>query len=188
MENSTETKNIIYDKYKYIVDIIIHKYSNIALKFNIDLNELEQEAYYAFSDAICNYQKDKNTKIETFISLCINRRLNKIIKKYSNKKAQAFKNTYSLDYNYDEDGSTLQDKISDDYQFEPLSNLTAQENYEELMTNIKNILSEYEYEIFNYMINDFDYQTIALILNKTPKQIDNAIQRIKKKIRGIIKV
>ena len=55
------------------------------------------------------------------------------------------------------------------------------------MQNIKKDLSENEYEIFNYMINGFDYQTIASILKQTPKQIDNAIQRIKKKIRDITK-
>ncbi len=187
LENNEEAKNILYDKYKYIVDILMKKYHNIALKYDIDLKELEQEAYYAFSDAINNYRQDKNTSLKTFISLCINRRLMKIVKKYSNQKAQFLNSTFSLDYNYDEDGLTLQDKISDDYQFEPLYNLTIKEDYEELLHKIKEVLSESEYEIYNYMLNEFDYQTIALILNKSPKQIDNAMQRIKKKIRDIIK-
>ena len=169
LENDEEAKETIYAKYKYVVDILIHKYSNIAIKYEIDLNELEQEAYYAFWDAINNYRDDKNTKLETFISLCVDRRLKKIIKRYSNKKAQFFNNSYSLDYNY-EDDITLQDRISDDYQFEPLHSLTLKENYEELVLKIKKVLSESEYEIYNYMLNEFD----------------NAMQRIKKKIRDIM--
>ena len=55
-----------------------------------------------------------------------------------------------------------------------------------MLKKIKEQLSDSEYEVFNYVINDFDYQTIALIINKSPKQIDNTIQRIKHKIRDII--
>ena len=98
LENNETAKDIIYNKYKYIVDILMKKYYTVALKYNIDLHELEQEAYYAFSDALKNYRDDKNAKLGTFISLCVDRRLKKIIKKYSGKKAELFKNTYSLDY------------------------------------------------------------------------------------------
>ena len=187
MKEEIKNNDIIYEKYKYIVDILMHKYHNNALKYGVDLKELEQEAYYAFSDALKNFDENKNVLLSTFISLCVDRRLKKIIKRYSGKKAQVINNTYSLDYDYDEDGTTLKDVISDDYEFEPLYNLTKKEDYEELITKIKESLSISEYEVFNYIINDFDYQTIALLINKNPKQVDNTIQRIKHKIRDIKK-
>ena len=186
LENNEEAKNIIYNEYKYIVDILIHKYHGVALSLNIDIHELEQEAYYAFSDALNSYQSDKNAKLSTFISLCIDRRIKKILKKYSSDKAKILNNTYSLDYDYNEEGMTLKDLISDDNQFDPLYNLTNEENYEELMVKIKESLSDSEYEVFKLLINGFDYITIAKITDKNPKQIDNTIQRLKHKIKDIV--
>lgn len=186
LNNDEEAKNKLYEKYKYIVDILLKKYYTIASNLNIDMKELEGEAYYAFSDAINSYKSDKNAKLATFLSLCIDRKIRKIIKKYSSDKAKILNNAYSLDYDYNEEGTTLKDLISDENQFDPLYNLTNKENYEELLSKIKESLSESEYEVFIYMKNGFDYITIAELLNKNPKQIDNTIQRLKHKIREII--
>ncbi len=181
-----EDSNKLYEEYKYIVDIFIKKYYNLAISLNIEIKELEQEAYYAFSDAIKNYRDDKNAKISTFISLCIDRRLKKIFKKYSTTKAKILNNAYSLDYDYNEEGTTLKDLISDDYKNDPLYSLTNEEDYKELLAKIKNVLSESELDVFNYYINNIDYLTIAQIMNKTPKQIDNTIQRLKHKIKELL--
>lgn len=185
-KNNEEAKNELYKKYKYIEDILIRKYSSIAISLNIDINELVSEASFAFSDAINSYQNDKNAKLSTFISLCIDRRLQKLIKKYSSEKAKVLNNTYSLDYNYNEDGLTLKDLISDDSMNDPLNKLAEEQEYNELLIKIKGILSESEYEVFKLYSNGFDYLTIALITNKNSKQIDNTIQRLKHKIRDIL--
>ena len=50
---------------------------------------------------------------------------------------------------------------------------------------IKN-LSEFEYTVFNYMVNSFSYNEIARMMDKSPKQIDNAIKRIKLKMKELI--
>ena len=179
-------KNELYERYKYIVNILVHKYKGIALALNIDLNELEGEASYAFTDAINSYQSDKNTKLSTFISLCIDRRIKKIINKYNTEKAKVLNNAYSLDYDYNEEGTTLKDLISDESENDPLNKITNKENLEELIKKIKGSLSSSEYEVFNYYRNGFDYQTIALLTNKNSKQIDNTIQRLKHKIKEIL--
>lgn len=187
LENNETAREMVYEKYKYIVEIMVKKYYNAALKYNIDLKELEQEAYYALSTAIANYRSDKNASIATFISLCIDRRLRKVIKSSSGEKAKILNNTFSLDYDYDNEGKTLRDLISDNFESDPLNNLAAQEHLEELMTSIQKELSATEYEIFKLLINNFDYQTIAQITGKNLKQVDNTIQRVKHKIRDIIK-
>lgn len=93
IDNSVDVKNELYEKYKYIEDILIRKYLNIANSLNIDISELISEASFAFSDAINSYQNDKNAKLSTFISLCIDRRLQKLIKKYNSEKARVLNNT-----------------------------------------------------------------------------------------------
>lgn len=187
LEGNEEAKNQLYEKYKYIVDILMHKYYNVAYTLGVDIHELEQEAYYAFSDALNSYRQDKNAQVSTFISLCIDRRLKKIFKKYTSEKAKVLNNAYSLDYDYNDEGITLKDLISDDNKFDPLYSLTNEENYKELLAKIKESLSTSEYEVFSYYINNFDYITIAKLTNKNPKQIDNTIQRLKHKIRDITK-
>lgn len=185
-KTNEDAKNEIYQKYRYIEDILIKKYINMANALNIDMNELISEAAYAFSDAINSYQSDKNAKLSTFISLCIDRRLQKLIKKYSSEKAKILNNAYSLDYDYNENGTTLKDLISDSSINDPLNKLAEEQEYAELISKIKEILSESEYQVFKLFSNGFDYQTIALITNKSAKQVDNTIQRLKHKIRDIL--
>ena len=73
--------------------------------------------------------------------------------------------------------------ISDDNKNNPLYNLEDDENYDNLVQKITKELSESEKEVFYLMLKSYNYQEIAQILNKTPKQIDNTIQRIKTKAK-----
>ena len=185
LENKEEAKNKIYEKYKYIIDILMKKYRNISNQLGIDQKELEQEARYAFSDALHSFKEEKNVKISTFLTVCIDRRIKKMLKKYSGEKAKLLNSFYSLDYDYEE-GGTLRDLISDE-KTDPLYNLTIKEDYEELLEKIEKSLSNAELEIFNYLKNGFDRNAIMLITGKNDKQIDNANQKLKNKIRDIIK-
>lgn len=185
LENNENAKNEIYEKYKYIIDILIKKYYNIILNLGIDKNELEQEALYAFSDALNSFNEEKKVKLSTFISICVDRKIKKILRKYNGEKAKLLNSFYSLDYDYEE-GLTLKDMISDE-KTDPLYNLTLKEDYEELIEKIAKCLSNTELEIFNLLKNGLDRSTIILLTGKTDKQIDNTIQRLKSKIRDIIK-
>lgn len=127
----------------------------------------------------------KKVKLSTFITLCVDRRIKKVIKKYSGEKAKLLNSFYSLDYDYEE-GLTLKDMISDE-KTDPLYSLTLKEDYEELIKKIEQNLSVAELEIFNLLKNDIDRSTIMLLTGKNEKQIDNTIQRLKNKIRDIIK-
>ena len=183
-EDEENIKNIIYEKYGYLINVIIKKYMNVIKMFQIDEVEVMCEAAYGFSDGINSYNDDKNASFKTFLSLCIERRVCKCISKYTTQKAQMLiKDTLSLEYSKDDNKSSLMDMISDDSKFDPLNNLTSMETYNEVVNIAKDNLSDFEYMVFTYMLNDASYQEIAKILNKSPKQIDNTIQRIKNKLR-----
>lgn len=185
LENNEEAKNEIFEKYKYIIDILMKKYRNIATHLGIDKNELEQEALYAFSDALNSFNEEKNVKLSTFITVCIDRRIKKVLKRYSGEKAKLLNSFYSLDYDYEE-GVALKDLIGDE-KTDPLYNLTLKEDYEELIERIEKSLSPTELETFRLLENGLDRSTIMELTNKNEKQVDNAIQRLKNKIRDIIK-
>lgn len=185
-EDDEYAKNILYLKYKFIIDILIKKYQKIIIVLNIDMQEVYSECAVGFSDSLRSFQDDKDSTLPTFISLCVERRLNDLIKKYSREKYKIINDTYSLDYFYEQFGRPLMDVLSDNSN-EPLGAMMEEEEYKELLESIEKILSKKENNVFNFMLKGFNYKQIAKILGETPKQIDNTMQRIKTKIKKLIK-
>jgi len=185
-EENEDAKNILFFKYKFIIDILIKKYSKYLASLNIDYQEIYSECAVGFSDGLRSFQEDKSASLATFITLCIERRLGNIIRKYNRDKHKGLQDTYSLDYIYDDSDTKLIDLISDDYEHDPLKNITEEEGYNELLLSIKDKLTDKEYEVFVLMVRGLSYIEISKILDNTPKQIDNTIQRIKNKIRNLI--
>lgn len=185
-ESSEEAKDILFDKYRYIIDIELKKYSNIANILGYDYNDLYQDALVGFSDALVNYRDDKEASLPSFITLCVDRRLQYSIRSINNKKSRFQSESLSLEYVYDNDSLPLMETISDNSQNDPLFKLMNEEEYKELNEKIKSVLSSNEYEVYEFMIKGLKYNEIALLLNREPKQIDNAMQRIKNKIKKIV--
>ena len=98
------------------------------------------------------------------------------------QKSKIDKETLSLDYVYHEGGTSMLELISNSSD-DPLINLTESETKKELINAAKEVLSNFEYDVFTMMIKEIPYQQIAKNMHKTPKQIDNTIQRIKHKLR-----
>lgn len=185
-EDDEDAKNMLYYKYKFIIDVLIKKYSNWLSSLKVDYQELYSECAVGFSDALRSFQEDKDSSLPTFITLCVERRLGGVIRKYSRDKYKAMQDSYSLDFFYDDKNASLIEKLSDENNNDPLKNMAEEEEYAELIKNIKKSLTSKEYEVFVLKSRGFDYQEIARILNKNPKQIDNTMQRIKTKIKNLI--
>ncbi len=184
-EESEDAKDIMYEKYKYIIDLELKKYKRVAYALSYDVSELSQEALVGFADAINNYREDKEASVSSFITLCVDRRLQVAIKKAGRLKNKMLKDALSLEEEYNA-SSQLRDLLSDNSENDPLENILKLENYNELKRKIKESLSSSEYEVYTYMINGLKYDEIASLINKNLKQVDNTIQRVKSKIRKIL--
>lgn len=184
-ENNEEAKEYLYEKYKYIVDIIVNKYKGSAYVLSVDMSELRQEALLGFSDALVCYKGDSNASLPTFISLCVERRVRNFIRKEDTYKAKMIRDAYSLDYTYDDEGSTLKDIIPDNA-LDPSSNMEDQEELKRIKHVINETLSDNEREVYELLINGFGYDEIASILNLTSKQVYNYVTRIRTKIKNIL--
>lgn len=184
-ESSEEAKEIIYTKYKYIIDVIVKKYVYTAKKLGVEYNDLYQEGLVGFADALNNYDESKKVLLSTFISVCVERRLQNAVLKAGRFKNKILRDSLSLDHEYGEQQIPLREMIRDE-KSDPLFGISKAEDYEELIECIKNKLSSNEYEVYQLMLHGLNYQEIALILNKKPKQIDNTIQRLKYKIKLIL--
>lgn len=187
-EEDEDAKDILFHKYQYIIDIVIKKYALAAMKYGLEYKDLYQEALVGFSDALNSYQETKNSSLATFITICVDRRLCSILKKSSRHKNIIFLESLSLEHVYEKYNIQLKDIISDNNSHDPLSNITKEEAFDELLEDIKKALSSKEYEVYELLISGLDYTEIAKILHQNAKQIDNAIQRIKQKIKDILKI
>lgn len=187
-ENDEQIRNIIYDKYSFLVDVILNKYQNAIKYSKINIQDIRCEALYGFSDGINSFSNEKETSLKTFLYLCIERRVLNCIRDNMSNKIKILKDSLSLEYSGDNDKLSLSELIGDDNKFNPLNNIVDKETYKEIYLLAKNNLSNFEFTVFNYMINNFSYIEIASLLNKSPKQIDNAMQRIKSKMKILIKI
>ncbi len=184
-ESSEEAKDIIYQKYKYIIDIYMKKYYKISKMLKMDKNDLYQEALVGFADAIKCYRDEKEAGLATFISLCVERRIQTFLLKANRIKSQVYNDAVSLDYIYN-NSTTLKDILSDNNKNNPLEKITRNESFQELVKEIQQALSNKEYEVFNLRISGLNNREIALLINKNLKQVDNTMTRLKNKIKKIL--
>ncbi len=184
-ENNEDAKDVLYDKYNYIIDIIIAKYKKVFYVLGMDFSEVRQEAMLAFTDALVSYSSEKETSLATFISLVIERKIQNCVRKAETFKNKKNNENYSLDYEYEAFNKPLREIIGDPFS-DPLFKIESKENYNELVEKISKVLSPLEYEVYKLMISGFTYIDISKILNKEPKQIDNTFQRIRTKIKDLL--
>ena len=185
-EASEDAKDILFEKYKYIIDIEMKKYSRMARTLGYDINDLYQDALVGFSDALVSYRSDKHAALSSFITLCVDRKLQVCIKKAGRLKNKMLNESLSLEHVYNAYTSPLMDLLSDNKKNDPLENIVKEEKMAELVGSIRSSLSDREYEVFSLMINGLKYDEIATLLNKDLKQVDNTIQRVKAKIKKIM--
>ena len=174
-ENDENAKDVLFEKYSYIIDIIINKYKKTFYALNMDLSEVRQDANLAFTDAIIRYSCEKETSLPTFISIVVERKVQNAVRKAETIKNKMYTSAYSLDYEYDAFQKPLTEIIGDTSE-EPLNNMTKKE--EAMLKKIE--------KLYKLLIRGFNYHDIAKILGKEPKQIDNTIQRIRQKIKDLI--
>ncbi len=185
-ETNEEVRDSLYKKYEPTIKGVVKRYKNKALKIGLDFNDLVQEANLGFTDAINKYDYNKGSSLKTFITLCIDRRLIKVIEKQSAIKNKIIQESLSLDYEYDEGGLPLKEIIGDD-KLDPSKTYFEKETLDGIHKKIKKCLSSSEYEVYKYMLKGINYKEIAKILDKNLKQIDNTMQRVRLKLKELLK-
>ena len=167
-EDDENIRNIIYEKYSFLVDVILNKYQNAIKYSKINIQDVRCEALYGFSDGINSFSNEKDTSLKTFLYLCIERRVLNCIRNNMSNKIKILKDSLSLEYSSDNDKLSLSELIGDDNKFNPLNNIVDKETYKEIYLIAKNNLSNFEFTVFNYMINNFSYIEIFCIITGNP--------------------
>ena len=165
------------------MDYLLEKYkplvkSRAATKFlkGGDPDDLIQEGMIGLYKAVRDYDpaNGKGASFFTFAQLCIDRQLYKAIEASQRQKRFALNDAVA----YEEEEL---DKYSVTGDENPEQIFLDQENADETISLILDALSRTEKVVFNLMLRGYSYREIAEIMDRSPKSIDNAIQRIRKK-------
>ena len=150
-----------------------------------DKEDIVQEGMIGLYKAIQSYDESKGTSFKTFADLCINRQIITAIKASNRKKNVALNSAVSLDkpVGEEDDAQTLGESLAAGTDTDPETVALLNEMTELLLAPEAKILSKSEREVLELLLQGGDYQSIAKYLGKSPKQIDNTIQRIRAKLK-----
>ena len=169
-----------------ILDYLMEKYKNMVRKkartmFLIggENDDLIQEGMIGLFKAVRDYQPDRDAAFQTFASICVDRQIYNAIQSSNRQKHQPLNSYISLS---EQDGEN-EEHLGDNWGENPESIIIDQENVQDLEQEITATLSPMENKVIEYYLAGKGYGEIAQIMGKTPKSIDNALQRIRIKIR-----
>jgi RNA polymerase sporulation-specific sigma factor len=153
-----------------------------------DRDDLLQEATIGLLEAIQAF-KPGNVKFKNFVILCVKRELDSCIKRSNRKKHQILNNAipiYSFAENEEERTGngyqTYLDRVLRDESPSPETIFIEKETLSELMFLVNSVLSDMEKQVLKLRVGGHSYNEITLKLNLQNKSVDNAIQRIRKKM------
>ena len=183
-DGNEDAIDIIFERYKYIV----RKKAKAMFLAGGDSDDLIQEGMIGLYKAVRDYDKKKDASFMTFAGMCINRQILNAVTA-SNRKKNTPLNTYvSFDepVNPEDDSQVkLVDVLKSDKEQNPERLFIDQENAESLEDKLYSVLSDFEKNVLELYMSGKDYIAIAQMLDKPPKSIDNAIQRIRNKVDKI---
>lgn len=181
------------------IDYLMEKYKNLvrqkARRLYIvggDTEDLIQEGMIGLYKALSEYDFEKNTAFYTFADLCISRQIYSAIKASNRKKNQPL-NTYVSFYapagkknGESEEDISLVDVMFWNKNANPEEIVVDKEHINVIEYELERRLSQMESEVLRLYIKGYSYVQIAEIIEKSPKSIDNTLQRIKAKVTAIL--
>ena len=185
---------------KIALEYIITKYKNFVkakaksyFLVGADKEDIIQEGMIGLYKAIRDYRYEKNTSFMTFASMCINNQICTAVSAANRKKHNPLNSYLSFympiegDEEGDGEGETkLMDVLHFENELSPEEQLIDRETADTMVENLYTVLSTMEKQVLKYFLDGDGYVEIAVKLGKSPKSIDNALQRIKGKMMQIL--
>ena len=178
-QGENDITDYILEKYKPLV----RKKTNAMYLIGGETEDLIQEGMIGLFKAIRDYRPDKDASFYHFAELCINRQLYSALEASNRKKHQPLHSYISLS-DQDNQGAVAAELLVDQERG-PEQMVIEQELWEEYKKRLEQNLSKMENKVLQYYLDGNHYIQIAEIMGKSPKSIDNALQRIRQKIRQI---
>lgn len=184
-ENDEDARNIILKKYEPLISSIVSRMMKSCPYVGLDRSDLMQEGLIGLNHAMDYFNDQKDISFYTYAKTCIERKLISAIIASKRLKHRPLNDSVSIDS--DEEDS-VPDRFLKDNSGNPEEILLDEAKTEFLKKEIRESLTDFELQVFELMISSFNYREIAEVLEKDRKQIDNAIQRIKTKVKEKLRV
>ena len=166
---------------------LVMKKANALYLIGAEKEDLIQEGMIGLFKAIRDFSPEKESSFYHFAELCISRQMYHAIEA-SRRLKHAPLNSYvslSAGSGEEESGLTYGDLIGDTSEHNPERLFIEQEDYQNLFAQLEQLLSPMEKRVCDLYLQGMDYRQIADYMGKSPKSIDNALQRIRKKISAM---
>jgi RNA polymerase sporulation-specific sigma factor len=179
------------------LDYLIQKYRNFVrakarsyFLIGADKEDIVQEGMIGLYKAIRDFKEDKLSSFKAFAELCITRQIITAIKTATRQKHIPLNSYVSLDKPiYDEESDrTLMDVISGAKVMDPEELIINQEEFDNIEVKMSELLSDLERKVLALYLDGQSYQEISEELNRHVKSIDNALQRVKRKLERYLEV
>lgn len=171
---------VLFDRYKNLV----RRKAKAMFLAGGENDDLIQEGMIGLYKAVRDYDESKDASFATFASMCINRQIISAVTA-SNRKKNVPLNTYvsyDMPATMDEENEfRLVDVLPSETELNPEEVYIDKENVKYMREQLVKSLSKMEKQVFELYMQEKDYKEIAQIMGKTPKAIDNALQRIRAK-------
>lgn len=179
------------------LEYLIHKYKNFVrakarsyFLIGADREDIIQEGMIGLYKSIRDFRGDKLASFKAFAELCITRQIITAIKTATRQKHIPLNSYVSLDKPiYDEDSDrTLMDVICGSKVSDPEELMIHKEEFSGLEDKMSELLSDLERQVLMLYLDGRSYQEIAVDLDRHVKSIDNALQRVKRKLERYLEV
>ncbi|WP_054261849.1 RNA polymerase sporulation sigma factor SigH [Propionispora sp. 2/2-37] len=193
-ENMTDEEIVIDAKDNdnaVALDYLINKYRNFVrakarsyFLIGADREDIIQEGMIGLYKAIRDFRNDKLSSFRAFAELCVTRQIITAIKTATRQKHIPLNSYVSLNKPiYDEDSDrTLLDVLSGSKISDPEELVISREEFIDIEEKMGEILSDLEWKVLMAYLDGKSYQEIAVELERHVKSIDNALQRVKRKL------
>lgn len=172
-------------------DYLLHKYKNFVrakarsyFLIGAEREDIIQEGMIGLYKAIRDFKNDKQASFRAFAELCVTRQIITAIKTATRQKHIPLNSYVSLNKPiYEEDSDrTLLDVISGVRVANPEDMIISREEFDDIESKMNDVLSNLEWQVLMSYLDGKSYQEIAVDLNRHVKSIDNALQRVKRKL------
>lgn len=171
-----------------VIDFIIEKYkpmvrqkARVLYLVGGEQDDLIQEGMIGLFKAVRDYRSEKDASFRTFAQLCVDRQIYHAIQSSNRQKHQPLNSYVSMN------SEEWEDEVYTMFQQSPENIVIAQENALHLENTIRRQLSSFENQVLEMYLDGDNYLVIADKLGKTPKSIDNALQRIRGKVKECVR-
>ena len=185
-DGETAIMDYIISKYKYLV---IRAAKAIYL-IGGENDDLIQEGMIGLFKAVRDFDTNQETSFYSFAELCISRQMYTAIKLSQRQKHMPLNSYVSLydikKTDYDDKQAPLIEQLETESNSNPEELFLDKERMRMLVEQLNERLSDMERRVLHLHLQGEDYRSVAELLDKSPKSIDNALQRIRQKMRTIL--